>query len=292
MTDKTKAYLLVLIGAVIGGLISTVTKIGLAEVDPFTFTFVRFSIASCIILPFFLKRKIHINSSLWSLVAISFLPIINIALFVWGVKLTTASIGAIVYAGTPILTGIFSYILLGDRMTLKKWFFLMIGLFGVLYIVLLPLFERGVYYAGDIRGNIFLLLGMTFWSLYLVISKKYQKKYSVFTIIAVFIFLSTFVFFIGALSESFNISILVKNISLNSWLAILYTATLGTIGGYLINQYKIKLAGPLVAALTFYLLPIIGYLAAFILLGEQLTPGLFLGTLFVLLSITLTTFSK
>ena len=57
MTDKTKAILVIVVGSIIGGAVSSVTKIGLVKIPPFSFSFIRFFIASTLLLPFFLKAK-------------------------------------------------------------------------------------------------------------------------------------------------------------------------------------------------------------------------------------------
>src|SRR3989338_5533672 len=116
MTDKTKAILVIVVGSIIGGAVSSVTKIGLVKIPPYSFSFIRFFIASLFLLPFFLKAKVKFDKQLRSLIFLSLLPTINVALFVNGVKLTTASISQMLYAGSPVLAGIFSYLLFKDRL--------------------------------------------------------------------------------------------------------------------------------------------------------------------------------
>src|SRR3989344_5509666 len=107
MTDKTKAILAIVVGSIIGGAVSSVTKIGLVKIPPFNFSFIRFFLASILMLPFFLKVKVKFDKSFSSLILLSLLPTANVALFVLGVKTTTASISQMLYAGTPILAGVF-----------------------------------------------------------------------------------------------------------------------------------------------------------------------------------------
>ena len=57
MTDKTKAIFVILLGSIIGGAVSSVTKIGLVKIPPFSFSFIRFFIASTLMLPFFLNQN-------------------------------------------------------------------------------------------------------------------------------------------------------------------------------------------------------------------------------------------
>ncbi|MBI2641668.1 DMT family transporter, partial [Candidatus Roizmanbacteria bacterium] len=236
--------------------------------------------------------KVKIDRNFASLAFISFLPVLNVAFYVLGQKTTTASIGQLLYSGTPILVAIFSYSFFKKIISLKKWFFVLIGLVGVSYVILSPLVERQTLYSGDLQGNILISIGVIFWSIYNVLSKKYQEKYSPFTITATFIFCATVIFFFLSLPEFMQNNEWLIVLKPSSIFAILYLAIGTTLIGYALNQYAIKFGGPLLASLSFYLLPVFAYLSAFLLLGERVTEGLIIGTILVLVSVALTTYSK
>ena len=61
MNDRTNALFLIISGSIIGGAISTVTKIGLASIEPFSFAFLRFALGSLVVIPWFLKEKVRID---------------------------------------------------------------------------------------------------------------------------------------------------------------------------------------------------------------------------------------
>jgi len=61
---------------------------------------------------------------------------------------------------------------------------------------------------------------------------------------------------------------------------------------YMLNQYSYKYANPVIGSFSLYLLPVFAYFSAYILLGEKLTAGLFIGTVIVFISIALTTYAK
>ncbi|MBI4009529.1 DMT family transporter [Candidatus Roizmanbacteria bacterium] len=292
MSDKTKAIIAILIASLISGGASAFTKIGLIKIPPFTFSFLRFLIASIAILPIFLKSKPKINKSLVPLIFFSVLPIVNVAFFVAGVKLTTASISQMLYAATPILAGILSYFILRHKLSIKRWLFILLGLVGVIFVVALPIFEKDTLFGGDLKGNLFISFAVAVWSLYVVLSKKFQKQFSPLVITSIFIFLATLIFFFLSLTELKGNANLWQKINSSSTVAIIYVAVFVTVGGYLLNQYAIKFAGPIAASLTFYILPISGYFFAFFLLGEKITEGLVIGTMLVFISIALTTYSK
>ncbi len=292
MNDKTKAILIIFIGSLIAGAVSPVTKIGLIRIPPFSFSFIRFLISSICLLPFFFNSKIKINEDFRNLLLISLLPILNIALFVLGVKVTTASIAQMLYAATPILTGISAFYLFKDRMQAKKWLSIVIGLIGVALVIFLPLIQKNSLYSGNLQGNILISLGVIVYSIYVVLSKKYQKIYSPLFITSVFIFLGTIVFLLLSLWELKTSSDWLFQLKTQSVYAILYVSIFGTVLSYLLGQYAIKFGGPVLASLAFYLQPIFAYGVSYMLLGEQLTVGLLVGTILVFISIALTTYAK
>lgn len=283
---------MIIVSAIIGGGVSSVTKVGLAHIPAFTFSFIRFFIASCVLLPFLRKEKMPGGKNFLTLITISLLPVLNVALFVIGVKRTTASIAAILYAATPILTGLFSAYFISHRMNARKWFYILLGLMGVFLVILLPVFERGMPFSGDLKGNIFILAGVFFWSLYLTLSKKLQTKHSPLMITFVFIFEASIIFFFLSLTEINSAYLWWQNLQMSSIAAIIYVSILATSLAYLINQYNVKLVGPVATSLSHYLMPIAGYIFAFLLLGERLTPGLLVGTIFVFVSIWLTLYKS
>lgn len=292
MSDKTKGILVIVLAALVSGAVSPVTKIGLVIIPPFSFSFVRFIIASFCLLPLFLKSKPKFNKEFIYLILLSILPTLNVALFVVGLKSTTASVSQFLYAATPLLAGIFSYFIFNEKLSLKKLFFILIGLIGVSLVIFLPLLQKNKLFAGSLEGNALIMLGVILWSLYFVYSKRLQKKYSPMTITSIFIFVATILFFFLSAWEFQRNSLWIEQIKSTSIYAMLYVSLFATVGSYLLNQYAIKFAGPVVASFLFYLLPIFGYLFSFLLLGEKLTIGLIVGTALVFLSVTLMTYTK
>jgi len=292
MSVKTKAILVILLASIISGATTTVTKFALLQIPPFSFSLLRFLIASVVIFPFFLKSKVKFDRNFRYLIALSFLPIFNVAFYVLGQKRTTASIGALLYAGTPILVSIFSYFILKKNPSIKQWLFVLIGLVGVCFVILLPLIEKKSLYAGNLKGNLLISIGVIFWAIYNVLSKKYQQRYSPIVITSTFIFSAAVIFFFLSLPELAQNHAWINNLKPSSIFAVIYLAVGTTLLGYVLNQYAIKFGGPLLASLAFYLFPIFAYLSAFILLGERITTVLIIGTILVFISVALTTYTK
>lgn len=287
MSIKTKAVLAVILSALFGGAVGSATKIGLLNIPPLSFSFIRFFIASLCILPFFLIEKPRFDRTFIKMALISTLPTINVGLFVFGVRLTTASISQMLYSATTLLSAVFAFIIIKEKVSLKKWLFIILGLAGTLITLLLPLIETGSPFKGNLFGNILIFTGVIFWSMYLVLSKSLHKKYSPTVITSMFFFVSAVIFFFFFVIDLKNSSDWLYQINFSSVISLLYVALGATVATYFLIQYSIKLGGPIIASLTFYLMPIFAYFWAFILLGEKLTIGLVSGTLVVFLSVIL-----
>lgn len=277
MSNRQKAFLSVFLSAVLGGGMGAVTKIGLAEIPPLSFAFLRFFIATIIISPYIFKYKRAVMKNLVQIAPLSLLASANIALFTIGIKMTTATIAGILYAGAPLLISFISYSLLQEKLVLKKIIGIFIGFTGVIVIVFLPIIESGKTFAGNLTGNLIIVTAVVCWSFYLAFSKKLHLDHSPFRIVSIFIIVTTVVlmpFFFMDLKTNYGWW---ENIGLNSLLAMFYVTILGTIITYVLTQHAIKHGGSIFASMIFYLQPVFAFLFAFILLGEKLTSGIIIG---------------
>ncbi len=284
MDDRKKALISILVGSILGGATASVTKIGLIDFPPFSFVFVRFLIASLVLLPFVNLKTIIRNSIHILPVAIFFT--INILVFIIGIKLTTATISQLLYAGVPFLTSIFLYIFFKEKIGTAKSTGVLIGFIGVTSIILLPAIE-GKQFSGNLLGNALIGIGVISYSLFMVYSRNALKKYSPFVITATITFITAIIAFPLFIYENINTSYWWNDLAPASISALLYIAIVSTILTYLLNQYAIKHGGSVFASTSLYLVPLFNYLTAYILLGEKLTEGLIIGGILILVGIYL-----
>lgn len=283
--DKKKALFAILIGALIAGAIPALTKIGLREVPPLSFAFLRFLLALLFLIPYLLKQK-------WQdyiiVLPLSVLATLNIAFFVLGIQTTTATISQLLYAGSPLITVLISYIVLKSENRNEKILGIIIGFLGILVIVFLPIIEGNRVLSGDMLGNVLIVAGVVLYSFYLSFSKKAQVEYSPLFITSSFILTTVFVLLPFFIWDTLN-SLWFQNISTGGILSILYAGLLGTLVPYYLIQYTVRHGGAVFASLSFYLIPIFAFLTAFLLLGESLTPGILIGGTLALLGVYLAT---
>lgn len=288
MNDKQKAtirlaIIAVLLAAITGGGNPVFAKIALTEIPVFTFNFLRFFISLLLILPLFLREKPKITKDIYKLILLSLLPVVNITLFAFGVRLTTATTGQMLYAAVPMVAGVLSYLFLSEKVGFNKIMGILLGFIGTMIIVLLPILGEPSAIKGNLWGNIIIFIAMFSWAVYTVFSKKFHKKYSPIYLNTFFILTATVIEFFPALSELSSSNMWWQHVSLNAIFSVLYVSALGTVATYIFYQYAIKHGTPIIASMSLYVQPIATFSLASIILGERLTIGFVIGSVLVLL---------
>ena len=289
MNDKQKAFFAIFGYALLGGAMAAITKVGLSQIPPFSFAFVRFFLATLIVTPFIWSKRRFLIRDFKTLGPFSIFATLNIIFFVVGINLTTANTSQILYAVVPIVVGLLTHFVLGEKLSSKKIMGIIVGFIGTFLVLFLPILDKGGKFSGNLTGNILLTIAVVCFSGYIMLSKKAQKTHSPFHIVSIFIILTTIGLFPFFLFESISQYGWWNGISINSVFSISYVVLAGTISTYLLNQYSIKHGGAVFASMAFYLSPIFGFLVAFFLLGEQLTMGLIVGGVLALLGVYITT---
>lgn len=286
MNDKQKlainlTIIAVLLAAITGGGNPVFIKIALKEIPVFAFNFLRFFISFILILPLFLREKPKITKDVYKLVLLSLLPVMNITLFAFGVKLTTATTGQMIHAAAPIVVGVLSYLFLSEKIGFNKIIGILLGFVGAMVIVLLPIIGSPSVFKGNLFGNFLIFISMLSWASYIVLSKKFHKKYSPIYLNTFFMLTAAFTQFFPAISDFSSNNPWWQHVSLNAVFSIFYVSALGTVVTYILYQYAIKHSSPVTASMTQYLQPLATFLLAFTFLGERLTTGFIIGSALV-----------
>ena len=287
MNDKQKASInfaiaAMLIAVITGGGNPVFIKIALKEIPVFTFNFLRFFISFILILPLFLREKPKITKRVYGLVLLSLLPVINITLFAFGIKLTTATNGQMIHTAVPITTGIMSYFFLKEKIKLNKIIGILVGFVGAVIVVLLPIIGSQSAFKGNLFGNLLIFMSMLSWSSYIVLSKEFHKEYSPIYLNTFFILTTIIIGFFLAISDFSANNLWWQHLSANAIFSLFYVSAVGTVITYIFYQYVIKHSSPITASMAQYLQPLVTFLLAFIFLGERLTIGLIIGSALVI----------
>ncbi|MFA5023787.1 MAG: DMT family transporter [Patescibacteria group bacterium] len=284
--NKIKIFLLVITAAVLGGGAGVFSKIALREIPPFSFTFLRFLIASIFLLPFSLKYLTRFRKSDYQIILLSLLASINVILFSFGIKYTSADMSQMIYVAVPIISAVFSFYLLKERFSFKKILGILLGFVGAILIIILPLLAHNQS-SGTIYGNLIISLAAISISLYWVLSKKFQSQYSPLEINNYFIFTTTVLLLFLSFFDLAKTPSWWQGVSLVAYLSLAFVAILSTAVYYFISQILIKKATPVVASMVLNIQPFVTFIFAYYLLSETLSLLFIVGIVITLAGVWL-----
>jgi drug/metabolite transporter (DMT)-like permease len=282
MSSRTKALIAIVVSSLLWSS-SGMAKIVVRTLDPYTTGFLRFLIASGVMLPFFLREDNRGKRIFFDLVPLSLLCAANIACYYIGLTSSTANAAALIYAGLPLVTAILAHRFIHEQLTMKRLAGITIGLCGVILIALLPVLEKGTAITGSLWGNTFFILAILVFPWYTVGSRRAitTLKYSPITITSISIFTTTFVFFLISLF-TFRLDYIPLILEPSILWLILYLGIFVTAATYLLYQWAVKYSSATTAALGSYLQPVFAIILNIIFLHEIVTPLFLLGGIIVL----------
>jgi len=290
-SNKLLIFFLIILAAILGGGAGIFGKIALMEIPPFSFTFLRFLIASIFLIPFSLGHLPNFKKKDYKIILLSLLASANVILFAFGIKQTTANIGQMIYTAVPIVSALLSFYCLKERFGVSKIIGIVIGFMGTVLVVLLPLISNNND-GSTIGGNIIIAVAMLSISLYWVLSKKFHSQYSSSEINNYFIFTTTILLFFLSIFDLFGKPAWWHGVSTNAYLALIFVAILSTAIYYLISQIIVKKATPVMAAMVLYVQPFTTFIWAYYFLAEKLTVLFLIGVFLSLLGLGIYNFTN
>ncbi|MCX8181897.1 MAG: DMT family transporter [Candidatus Methanomethyliaceae archaeon] len=161
-----------LLSTIIWGVSFPVVKAALGEMDPFLFVFLRFGIASLVVLCYsiiFKKdlRKLFRSRILWVL---GITNAIGFVMEFYGMTLTTASKASLLVNVNVVFMAIFAAHLLNEKMTARTIAGILLGLIGVALITTEGDISR--LSGGSVLGDLIVFLGGIVWAY----SNIYNKR--------------------------------------------------------------------------------------------------------------------
>lgn len=283
-------FFLVFSAAILGGGAGVFGKIALSEIPPFSFTFLRFLIASIFLIPFSIKYLPAFKKKDYKIILLSLLASANVVLFSFGIKHTTADISQMIYTAVPIISALLSFYYLKEKFGLKKIVGIVIGFIGTVIVVLLPLISSNDA-GGTIGGNLLIVIAMLSISLYWVLSKEFQSQYSPLEINNYFIFTTTFLLLFLSIFDLFKKPIWWQAVSPKAYLSLIFVAIFSTAIYYLISQVVVKRATPVMASMILYVQPFATFIWAYYFLSEKLSALFLVGVFLSLLGVGIYSFS-
>ena len=267
-------YLLLCIAALCWAGNAIVGRLAAGHIPPVTLSFLRWSMAFFVILPFAWKHLRRDWSAIRSRLGIMvFFSITGIAIFntlqYWALEYTTALNTLLLQSAGPLFVAVWSLILLGVRLTLAQAIGVALSMIGVLVILL----------HGDLstlssiefnKGDIIFTVAMVIFGLYSVLTLKRPQIHG--------LSFAAFTFGCGA---ACLVPLLIWELSARpvmqintaNLLSLFYVAVFPSTLAYLCFNRGVQLIGANRAAPFFHVVPLFGAVMAMVFLGEH--PQLF-----------------
>ncbi|HSA99665.1 MAG TPA: DMT family transporter [Anaerolineales bacterium] len=201
---------------------------------------------------------------------------ISLCLQFLGTKLSTAANGSLVTSATPAFVLIFAWMLLQEKITLRRLIALILATLGVVAVI----DPRSAQLNPNLfLGNLALIGAAVTWALYSVLVRKVTQNLEVipFSLFA----------FLGGLPVSVPVSIWelrttgVGEISLGIVGGVLFLGIISTALAMVLWNNAFALVDANLASLTFFAQPVVGTLLGWLFLGERITAFFLLGGLLI-----------
>jgi len=276
MNNKTYiSFLLVLISLIWAGSFIAV-KITVNEISPIDLGFLRFLVATPIMIIFLLLRKKDVRIPKKELPSLIVLGLTGVAfLYVFqfiGIEYTTASTSSVLISANVIFIVILSALFLKESFSFKKTLGVVLSFLGVIVVIFAQSSNEKIIFNNQfIVGCLLVLLSAFCWAVYSVVGKKLLDKYDAFAVTTYAFVLGTIFFLPVVFPHILNV---IQNISFNGWMAILYLALLCSVFGYVAWYYVLSKTEAGKTAVFLSLIPLFTITLAFFI--DEIPTILFL----------------
>lgn len=194
MNNIKKAYMAITLQSLIIGLSFVSVKTALKSSDSFGLLAHRFTITAICAILFIFLSKYNLNLTLKDFKKIApysiGFPIFFFLFQTVGLTKISASESGIIYAITPIITFLVAKLFIKEQSNKKQIFFMILSVFGVIFINIM----NGFSFSKSVLGVIFTLISALSFSVYNVFLRKISKDYNPFQI-AFVVIICGFLFF-------------------------------------------------------------------------------------------------
>ncbi len=278
------AVLALVASNVIWGAAPPIFKFALTNIPPFSLAFLRFGIATLLLLPFLYKSKYwKVEKKDWFvLVQNAFYGIsLNISFFFLGLKLAPSINASIIASASSIFTTLLAVIFIKEKLSPKIVLGNLIGFAGVMIIVISPLTNQTNqavrFNLGEMAGNIFFVLATLAAAGQAITTRKLARKYRSRTFTFYGFLLGAISFLPIVFAEINQDPLWPLRLDTRGLSGIIFGAILSSFVAYSLWGFAAERITATEIGLYMYLNPIVTVLIAVPLLGENITILFLLG---------------
>lgn len=276
--------------AFLWGLQFIVARYTAQSVPPFAASFLRFAVATGLLLGIHLLRDRHpfrFSRRQWAWLA--FLGLTGVFLYNFflfsGVRVVPAGRSSVMVAMNPVIVAIVSAAAFRERLTALRVLGAVIALCGVAWAISGG--RPGTLLHGAAGwGELYILGAVICWATYTLAGKPVTRELSPLVATTYACLIGTVALAGPALLEGGLAG--VRDFGPLLWLSFLYLGALGTVVAFVMYYAAIRRVGPSRAAVFLNLIPVFAMALSGPLLGERLTPALVVGAAMVIGGVFLT----
>jgi drug/metabolite transporter (DMT)-like permease len=280
--NRKKAVLLTVLAGFLWGTSFPAIKIGLQYMDAYTFAFLRFLVASLVMLSVLLLTK-NFNFNFNKKRLILFLGVANGLAYLLqyiGMVFTTASKSSLFINLSAVWVALLSPLLLKERLGSKKILGVMVSLLGVLLMT--TNLDFSSLSQGAVMGDLIVIGAGVIWAFFMVYNKPLVKESK--NIVQSMAWLLFFTLLPLLLPASLSAGAF-GSLPLDAWLAVFYTAVFCWVIPYYLWLKGLKYISPVTSSVVLLTEVIVAVAIATLALGEVLTVVSGIGALFIIIAI-------
>ena len=277
MNKQLQANFLIVLVALFWGSTYFLTKMAVAELEPFNLTALRFGTAFIITALFFFKRIRNADRTVikYSII-LGVLAVIAVLSMTFGVQYTTASNAGFLISLSVVMIPLISVVVLKKRIKAKLLLSVILATIG---IVCLTLNEQLTINKGDILC----ILCAASFAVQVLIMERIPKSADSVAIGALQLGITAVVnFILSFFLENFTVPS-----DLKVWGVIVILGVFCTAFCYIIQIYALKNTSAIQAGIILSLEPVFSAIFAYIFLGELLSKQGYIGAILLFISVIL-----
>ena len=278
MPNTVRGAVYGLTAAAIWGGMYVISDVVLKTIPPFTLLTIRLIMGAVVLLPFVLRSGARpARREIVQMLAVGFVGFgISVGAQFVGTDKSTAVTGTLVTSSSSAFILLFAALILRERLTGQRIVAVALATIGVI-VIIDP--ANADFSSDTFYGDAVLALAALTWGLYSVLVRKVSDRLDTLIV--------TFFAFLGGLLLTIPAAALelpqrpIGQITLEIILGILYLGVVSTAGAMWMWNRSFALVDASVASLFFFAQPLVGTLLSVLLLNQQMTINLWIGSILI-----------
>ena len=269
-----------LLSVIFWGISFIATKVVLSELDPQTIILLRLllGIALLTVIALYTKRDFSISlKNHGGIFLLALIAVFHLYIQITGLKFTTATNTGWIIGLSPVFIAMLGFLIFKERLTVIKISGIVIAFVGLLLLI-----SKGNISGLSLikhRGDFLVLASAFTWSVYSIVNKKISLNYSpLMTILFLFIIMAVMIF---PFTIKHKAILSVLHLSAKGWMAILFLGIFCSGIAYVFWAQALKELEATKVGAVLYFEPFVTAFAAWMLLGEDITPLIILSGLII-----------